>query len=1263
MIPRHVILAALAAVALPVMAGSPDSVPNAPGVYVGSRPGKYVGDPVGLADGTVFDTVVDLCVSRPDIDLVFRRHYDSLFCDASALGDGWNHAYEGQVAVRNGETWVRFAGEADVSDSIRRFPSLAPGACAFDERGDELRRFADGSYELVTPDRRRYAYGSAGLLASVTTWNGTSVTLVRESPSGPVVRADHSDGGSLVFGYSQGCLVRVSTPDPGVFVELAYGECGGRKILERVVRHDGASASTNCYSYASIPPPGARKEFFKGIASFASVARAQLPAQPPITGGTGSGGIGYGGGAETPGRLGVLRPVLTEKTDSNGVSTRYRYVRPDDSQVVRCEHTEMDGGLFAAELDYSHGRTVVRRPVASGTAVTRLEFDGHYRETLRRTGDETSARAYDSRGCLVRFEASDSRTGGRVVRTATYDDRRRPVLATFALGDGTGDVVRCEWDDVRGMPRRLESPAGRVFEWTTNANEVIVFGAGADDPRLVMRVECSTNSRPLSVALQGGGSVRLAYGEDGLVSRIEADGLPSADIGRDAFGNVSSVSLPDPHGGDRVTRFARNWRGRPLSVAHPDGTSESFVYDGNGTRMTRHVDAFGREDVYRWTLGLPVHAGRVVNGVTNALFSVSHDQQLNVVAIADPLGRSAESYVLDENERVVAVTNLEGQVLSRSYLVGGFVASETRFDGTEVTYGYDGGGRLASAAYSDETLRFAYDPDGLLVAAEGSAGTVSNDYDAATGWLDRSVGADGTEVRLFRSDGGGVTAVVSVAGTTVHALDAAMRRVRTLSPAGSASFGYCRWNGFVESAAVGGVTAEYAYDVMDRVTNIVWKTASGARLGGFGYEYDAVGRIVSRTHDLGTNRFDRVYAYDDLDRLASDGDVRYAYDAAGNRTSRTDGGEAVAYTLGRGDRLASWTGGSYGYDAAGCVTRIVRGADTWDLEWNGRCQLVSVATNGVFAESYSYDALGRRVTTRNAEGTERHVYDENWQVIADLDENGEVVRSYVWGEGIDRLLMVKIGGRVYTALADIQGTVWGYADENGNVVARWVYDAWGNVLAEEVDASAEELRAVRYRFQGREWSAATGLVNFRMRWYDAVTGRWLSKDPIRLGGGLNLYEFCGGDPINYVDLIGLCSDEKQKIKDLRNWLFGGSLMMEILWGVEMHGAGEEMDYAATQPKRVWSFPDLKTRRPNEMGNYMAGYAAGYSNHPLFLYFGVRAGGMLFGAMGSREGRMDSGSVPDINAGFIDGVIEHEVDRVADEIGSAIDIMDMFLRWL
>ncbi len=262
--------------------------------------------------------------------------------------------------------------------------------------------------------------------------------------------------------------------------------------------------------------------------------------------------------------------------------------------------------------------------------------------------------------------------------------------------------------------------------------------------------------------------------------------------------------------------------------------------------------------------------------------------------------------------------------------------------------------------------------------------------------------------------------------------------------------------------------------------------------------------------------------------------------------TRTEDGETITYTLGVDDQLATYgraasplaaDGGSYTYNAAGCVTRIERdGRPTLDLTWNGQYQPVSVSTNGVFAESYAYDALGRRVSTTTQEGTVRHVYDDSWQCLADIDGNGNVLRSYVWGEGIDNLLAVKIGDESYYPLTDIQGTVWGYADSANNVVARWTYDAWGNILSEEVAVLA--LASVRYRFQGREWSAAMGLVNFRFRWYDAVTGRWLSKDPIGLGGGLNLYMYCGSDGINTRDPSGgsrvIITDRHGGEKVLRN---------------------------------------------------------------------------------------------------------------------------------
>ena len=52
-------------------------------------------------------------------------------------------------------------------------------------------------------------------------------------------------------------------------------------------------------------------------------------------------------------------------------------------------------------------------------------------------------------------------------------------------------------------------------------------------------------------------------------------------------------------------------------------------------------------------------------------------------------------------------------------------------------------------------------------------------------------------------------------------------------------------------------------------------------------------------------------------------------------------------------------------------------------------------------------------------------------------------------------------------------------------------------------------------------SWATRLINFRARWYDSETGRWLSNDPIGISGGLNQYASCGNNPVSFVDPFGL----------------------------------------------------------------------------------------------------------------------------------------------
>jgi len=67
----------------------------------------------------------------------------------------------------------------------------------------------------------------------------------------------------------------------------------------------------------------------------------------------------------------------------------------------------------------------------------------------------------------------------------------------------------------------------------------------------------------------------------------------------------------------------------------------------------------------------------------------------------------------------------------------------------------------------------------------------------------------------------------------------------------------------------------------------------------------------------------------------------------------------------------------------------------------------------------------------------------------------------------------------------------------------------------ELDAAAN-----RYRFTGMERDEETGLAQHGARYYAGWLGRWTAADPSGLKGGINLYEYGRGAPVNLVDPSG-----------------------------------------------------------------------------------------------------------------------------------------------
>gem|GEM_PF-5170239 len=58
-------------------------------------------------------------------------------------------------------------------------------------------------------------------------------------------------------------------------------------------------------------------------------------------------------------------------------------------------------------------------------------------------------------------------------------------------------------------------------------------------------------------------------------------------------------------------------------------------------------------------------------------------------------------------------------------------------------------------------------------------------------------------------------------------------------------------------------------------------------------------------------------------------------------------------------------------------------------------------------------------------------------------------------------------------------------------------------------------------FLSQTLDVETGLYYYGYRYYDPVTGRWPSRDPIMEQGGENLYNFVFNDPLVLIDILGL----------------------------------------------------------------------------------------------------------------------------------------------
>ncbi len=697
--------------------------------------------------------------------------------------------------------------------------------------------------------------------------------------------------------------------------------------------------------------------------------------------------------------------------------------------------------------------------------------------------------AYDAAGNVLKQAILG--TDGECLESSTrYDLKDRATHRTNPAGGVTrylydrNDRLRKEISPYGYEPEN-DDGAGAAYTYDSRGNRLRTTNALGE---VVQELSYNLRNQPVIQEDTFGNRTELSYELDGKIKDIRRSGNHQRTLQQYEYNARGQITGVVDRNQNPISYDVDSW-GRITGIGFVDGGKEGYEYTPAG-QVSRTIDGNGNAVQYRY----------------NSLGKVSER--------IDQLG-DTETFRYDEEGNLSLHIDRDGRQLQRACNVFGQPVYEKASDAegkhTNIsTWHYDSLGRVTRAVCDGKSYEYIYDAYGNLKEKRSNGKRlVSYTHDRA-GQI--------TEIR----DPTGVS--------TRYEYDILGRRSRIFNDDGlEVRYGYDALNRIRHIRYGNGVETAYTYDGDGNIRTLETRAGENVLLS-FAYRYDGNGNRTAKTGmqagvtlggvtseiTAGNNALDLSYAYDVRGQLLEERrngtSVCYAYDKAGNRIRKTDAQGEIRYLYNAKNQLVEEESPAdrkqFSYDRQGGIIEEKNAAGIRLFSYNSRRQQTRVETETGNVQENRYDAEGLRFELLENGRRTSFVY-HNGEL---LQEEGreEQGTSYHLGAGMEAF---RRGQELSYYHRDEQLSTTFITGGHGDVLNSYQYDAFGVPLE-----TTEQLNN-RIRYTGQQYDELTEQYYLRARYYNPVAGRFMQED-VYQGDGLNLYAYCGNNPVVYDDPSG-----------------------------------------------------------------------------------------------------------------------------------------------